>query len=80
MVTAGAAGALPQQPPGAAGAYASAGSPTNPPIVDCERRGTWVYYWPRPENLRRLSVLLDTPGLTASPASARAGDGNPSVT
>ena len=28
-------------------------------LVDCERRGTWVYYWPRPENLRRLSNLLD---------------------
>jgi ArsR family transcriptional regulator, arsenate/arsenite/antimonite-responsive transcriptional repressor len=32
-------------------------------LVDCERRGTWVYYRPRPENLRRLSALLDTPGL-----------------
>lgn len=32
-------------------------------LVACERRGTWVYYWPRPENLRRLSTLLDTPGL-----------------
>ena len=39
-------------------------------LVDCERRGTWVYYWPRPENLRRLSVLLDTPGLASSPASS----------
>lgn len=28
-----------------------------------ERRGTWVYYWPRPENLGRLSGLLDAPGL-----------------
>jgi len=34
-------------------------------LVDCERRGTWVYYWPRPENLRRLSALLDAPGLAA---------------
>jgi ArsR family transcriptional regulator, arsenate/arsenite/antimonite-responsive transcriptional repressor len=33
-------------------------------LVDCERRGTWVYYRPRPEHLRRLSALLDTPGLT----------------
>lgn len=31
-------------------------------LVDCQRRGTWVYYWPRPENLRQLSTLLDTPG------------------
>lgn len=30
-------------------------------LVDCERRGTWVYYWPRPENLRPLAALLDTP-------------------
>jgi ArsR family transcriptional regulator, arsenate/arsenite/antimonite-responsive transcriptional repressor len=28
-------------------------------LVDCERRGTWVYYWPRPESLRRLSAVLD---------------------
>ncbi len=28
-------------------------------LVDSERRGTWVYYWPRPENLRQLSALLD---------------------
>ena len=40
-------------------------------LVDCERRGTWVYYWPRPERLRRLSALLDTPGLApAAPAPA----------
>lgn len=30
-------------------------------LVDSERRGTWVYYWPRPENLRPLAALLDTP-------------------
>jgi ArsR family transcriptional regulator len=28
-------------------------------LIDCERRGTWVYYWARPEALRRLGVLLD---------------------
>ncbi|HEX6356461.1 metalloregulator ArsR/SmtB family transcription factor [Actinophytocola sp.] len=32
-------------------------------LVDSQRRGTWVYYWPRPENLKQLSALLDTPGL-----------------
>ncbi len=32
-------------------------------LVGCERRGTWVYYWPRPENLARLSALLGSPGL-----------------
>ncbi|MFY1694261.1 MULTISPECIES: ArsR/SmtB family transcription factor [unclassified Solwaraspora] len=30
-------------------------------LVDCERRGTWVYYWPRPAAIRRLSVLLSAP-------------------
>jgi ArsR family transcriptional regulator len=46
-------------------------------LVDCERRGTWVYHWPRPGNLRTLSVLLDTPGLTPKPPpdSPRPGDG-----
>ncbi|MBB4908686.1 ArsR/SmtB family transcription factor [Actinophytocola algeriensis] len=34
-------------------------------FVGSERRGTWVYYWARPENLKRLSVLLDSPGLTS---------------
>jgi ArsR family transcriptional regulator, arsenate/arsenite/antimonite-responsive transcriptional repressor len=34
-------------------------------LVDSQRRGTWVYYWPRPENLKRLSVLLDMPGLAS---------------
>ncbi|SDZ32150.1 ArsR family transcriptional regulator [Amycolatopsis xylanica] len=32
-------------------------------LIDSERRGTWVYYWPRPENLSRLSTLLATPRL-----------------
>lgn len=27
-------------------------------LVDCERRGTWVYYRPRPESLRLLASLL----------------------
>ncbi|ADD41420.1 ArsR/SmtB family transcription factor [Stackebrandtia nassauensis] len=30
-------------------------------LVDCERRGTWVYYWPLRDNLRKLSALLDSP-------------------
>jgi ArsR family transcriptional regulator len=30
-------------------------------LVDCERRGTWVYYWPRPERLTWLSTLLSVP-------------------
>ena len=32
-------------------------------LVGSERRGTWVYYWPRPENLKQLSALLGSPGL-----------------
>lgn len=30
-------------------------------LVDCERRGTWVYYWPVPDRLAWLSTLLTTP-------------------
>ncbi|ONI88196.1 transcriptional regulator [Actinosynnema sp. ALI-1.44] len=29
-------------------------------LVDCERRGTWVYYWPLPEALRELAAVLTT--------------------
>lgn len=32
-------------------------------LVGSERRGTWVYYWARPENLKQLSALLGAPGL-----------------
>ncbi|MBE7194666.1 MAG: helix-turn-helix transcriptional regulator [Gordonia polyisoprenivorans] len=36
-------------------------------LLDCERRGTWVYYWIVPAAVQRLSTVLDvaTPGLTA---------------
>ena len=27
-------------------------------LVDCQRRGTWVYYWIRPEVLRGMAALL----------------------
>jgi ArsR family transcriptional regulator len=27
-------------------------------LVDCERRGTWVYYWVRPAALGQLGALL----------------------
>jgi ArsR family transcriptional regulator len=30
-------------------------------LVDCERRGTWVYYWPVPERLQWVSTLLAVP-------------------
>jgi len=35
-------------------------------LVGSQRRGTWVYYWAVPENLKRLSALLDDPGLASS--------------
>jgi ArsR family transcriptional regulator len=28
-------------------------------LVDCQRRGTWVYYWVRPEAVRQLGALLE---------------------
>ena len=31
-------------------------------LVDCERKGTWVYYWVRPDSLRSLSALLQVTG------------------
>ncbi len=27
-------------------------------LLDCERRGTWVYYWVIPDALQRLSSVL----------------------
>ena len=38
-------------------------------LIDCERRGTWVYYWVLPQALERLGSLLSTDGLVG--ASAR---------
>ena len=29
-------------------------------LIDCERRGTWVYYWLKPEALQALSGVLNT--------------------
>jgi ArsR family transcriptional regulator len=36
-------------------------------LVDCERRGTWVYYWPIRERLQWVSALLSAP----EPAATR---------
>jgi ArsR family transcriptional regulator, arsenate/arsenite/antimonite-responsive transcriptional repressor len=40
-------------------------------LVDCQRRGTWVYYWVVPAALERLSALLESTGerdaVTAAP-------------
>jgi ArsR family transcriptional regulator len=30
-------------------------------LIDCERRGTWVYYWVVPAMLARLAGLLSVP-------------------
>ncbi|MGH3380464.1 MAG: ArsR/SmtB family transcription factor [Actinoallomurus sp.] len=30
-------------------------------LIDCERRGTWVYYWVLPAALDRLGAFLRTP-------------------
>jgi ArsR family transcriptional regulator len=38
-------------------------------LIDCERRGTWVYYWVLPAAMAQLSQLLDTAAITASAAS-----------
>jgi ArsR family transcriptional regulator, arsenate/arsenite/antimonite-responsive transcriptional repressor len=35
-------------------------------LIDCERRGTWVYYWIVPNSLSALSLLLDTSALAAT--------------
>jgi len=40
-------------------------------LLDCERRGTWVYYWVIPSALQQLSAVLlveGTPTLTAGAA------------
>jgi ArsR family transcriptional regulator, arsenate/arsenite/antimonite-responsive transcriptional repressor len=29
-------------------------------LLDCERRGTWVYYWVIPSTLQQLSAVLRT--------------------
>lgn len=41
-------------------------------LIDCERRGTWVYYWLQPGALDRLATVLDSDQLRA-PASALMG-------
>lgn len=35
-------------------------------LIDCERRGTWVYYWIIPSALAPLSQLLDTSALSTA--------------
>jgi ArsR family transcriptional regulator len=35
-------------------------------LIDCQRRGTWVYYWVIPTRLAALSQLLDVDALVAA--------------
>jgi len=39
-------------------------------LLECERRGTWVYYWVVPSALAQLSAVLGSPDLeTAKPGT-----------
>ena len=40
-------------------------------LVDCQRRGTWVYYWVVPSALERLSSLLQSTGERDTVTAAR---------
>ena len=40
-------------------------------LVDCERRGTWVYYWVVPSALAQLSSLLESSGERQSVTATR---------
>src|SRR5215470_5657837 len=42
-------------------------------LVDCQRRGTWVYYWVVPAALAALSRLLDTSTITGAAMISPAG-------
>jgi ArsR family transcriptional regulator len=35
-------------------------------LIDCQRRGTWVYYWIVPTRMKALSQLLDVSAVVAS--------------
>lgn len=39
-------------------------------ILDCERRGSWVYYRAVPEALHQLSLILQVEGGTPAPSDA----------
>jgi ArsR family transcriptional regulator len=39
-------------------------------LIDCQRRGTWVYYWVLPDALSRLGTLLSTDPVNMSTAAA----------
>ncbi|MFD3589701.1 ArsR/SmtB family transcription factor [Streptomyces sp. NPDC058683] len=37
-------------------------------LIDCQRRGTWVYYWALPGVRDRLAAFLTTPGTAGAAA------------
>lgn len=39
-------------------------------LLDCERRGTWVYYWVIPAALQQLSAVLLVEGTSVSAAGS----------
>ncbi|MFF2994382.1 ArsR/SmtB family transcription factor [Streptomyces sp. NPDC057950] len=43
-------------------------------LIDCERRGTWVYYWVLPGTLDRLSLFLKTAQTAQAEQAARAAE------
>ncbi|RNF83551.1 ArsR/SmtB family transcription factor [Streptomyces botrytidirepellens] len=44
-------------------------------LIDCERRGTWVYYWLLPEMTDRLAGILTRPAGQPLPEPAGAAGG-----
>jgi ArsR family transcriptional regulator, arsenate/arsenite/antimonite-responsive transcriptional repressor len=42
-------------------------------LIDCERRGTWVYYWLLPKMTDKLAALLTRPAGDRLPEPAGAG-------
>lgn len=39
-------------------------------LIDCQRRGTWVYYWVIPARLAQLSALLRLPATVGADPAA----------
>ncbi|WP_190145941.1 ArsR/SmtB family transcription factor [Streptomyces glebosus] len=46
-------------------------------LIDCERRGTWVYYWLLPEMTDRLAGILTRPAGEPLPAHGGSAGGCP---
>ncbi|MEX3105117.1 MULTISPECIES: helix-turn-helix transcriptional regulator [unclassified Streptomyces] len=47
-------------------------------LIDCERRGTWVYYWVLPGVLDRLAAFLTTARTSEATPRTRPSDAGPS--